>query len=382
MIFFHAFVKKIVKSILDLANHFLFSLYSKTKFQKQGIQKILLVNFQGVGDIVMTTPLLSTLRTEYPHAQIDYLCAKENGIILSSDSRVNHVFSRKKDDLFSFDFIQTVSHVRSLHYDLVLNLFPASHSALLALLSRAIYIAGPLYSQSSVCTWSSQQMKSTWDIRVQCQNIASLLGISLENPYILSLAVDSKQKKNVLKKLNMKKKYIVFNTPAQWIAKQWPVASWQELIRLLLAEKKYKDYQLAFLGTASDTDLITSILSPFGENSRLENWSGKWSLAELPLILQYASLIISTDSGPMHIASAVQTKTIGLFGVTDPSILVNGNKYIEIVSSFDSCPKHLQFNHHNEPKDLEQIQMKKIPVQEVLNKIEEKIELLKILKHS
>ncbi len=371
MAFILCCIKKCAKSILNFGNYLLFSLRSKKQFQKQNVQKILLINLQGVGDIVMTTPLLTALRKEYPLAQINYLCAKENGTILSSDDHINNIVSRKKDDFFSFDFLQTLRQIRFSKYDLVLNLFPAPHSSLLTLLSGAQYIAGPVYSTSSVCNWSSQKKEPTWDVRIQSEQIASLLGIFLENPYTLSLVVKQKQKKDIVKKLNLKRKYIVFNTPSQWKAKQWPVAQWQELVSKILFEKKYFSYQLAFLGTASDDKYVNQIISSFEENKRFENWCGKWTLAELPAILQHASLLITTDSGPMHIASSVQTKTIGLFAVTDPNLLVTRNPFIHAVSSYDTCPEKFQFNHHNEPPDWNQECMKKISVEQVFSKVKQ-----------
>ncbi len=362
------FMKKTVKSCLDFGNLLLFSCFSKKKFEKHKIQKILLINLQGVGDIVMTTPLLSALRQEYPVAHIDYLSVKEKGVILSSDSRINRILSRKKDDFFSVDFFQTLQQIRSQKYDLVLNLFPSQHSALLTLFSGAPYIVGPLYSTTPVCSWSSQKMKPTWDVRLQCQQIASLLGISLSSPFSLSLVVPSQTKKNILKRIDAKKKYIVLNVPVQWKAKQWSVAHWRELICEILTQKKFVNYQLAFLGTSSEASLVEKVFSSFGKNKKIENWCGKWSLQELPAVLQHASLLITTDSGPMHIASAVQTQTIGLFGVTDPSLLVLGNPFIHVISSYGSCPHKFKFNHHCEPCDFEQTQMKKITVATVLEK--------------
>lgn len=380
MAFIPYFIKKVAKNALNFGNYFLFLFSSKKLFQKKKIQKILLINLQGIGDIVMTTPLLTALYKEYPQAQIDYLCAKENGVVFLSDFRVHQVISRKKDDLSSFDFLHALFQVRSKKYDLVLNLFAAPHSALLTLFSDALYIAGPLYSNSSVCNWSYQKTESTWDVRLQSQHLASLLDISLKNPYALSLVVDSKQKKNILKKLNRRKKYILFNTAAQWKAKQWPLLYWQQLIFQILSDKKYSLCQLAFLGVGSDFLYVEKIISAFENDSRLENWCGKWTLAELPAVLQHASLFITTDSGPMHIASAVQTKTIGLFGVTDANILVSRNPFIIPVSSYDSCPKKYHFNHHTEPYDPEQVCMSKISALDVFSKVENSIKKYKNLK--
>jgi ADP-heptose:LPS heptosyltransferase len=65
----------------------------------------------------------------------------------------------------------------------------------------------------------------------------------------------------------------------------------------------------------------------------------------------------------------MQTKTVALFGVTDPDILVSGANNLEICSSYSECPKKYQFNHNNEPHDYAQECMKKITINEVMSKI-------------
>src|SRR3990167_8104759 len=73
-------------------------LRSKREIQKDKINKILLINLQGIGDIVMTTPFLTALRTEFPKGEIHYLCYKGNGDILEGDKRINKIYKRKEDN--------------------------------------------------------------------------------------------------------------------------------------------------------------------------------------------------------------------------------------------------------------------------------------------
>lgn len=339
----------------------------KKEIQKEKIRKILLINLQGIGDIIETTPLITELKTEFPKAEISYLCYKENGTLLENDPRINTVIKRQKQGIVNNDFLQTLKNIRKNKYDLIINLFPAQHSALLTVLSNAEYKLGNLYSTASTSNnLNIKKAAKTWDIRENCKNIAEQLDIKITDPQQPILNIPKEIERRIVKEMKQKK-YIILNPQAQWIAKQWPDKNWQELIKIILQEKK--EYTIAIIGTKADNEKTEILLKPFQKEKRTENWCGKWTLQELAAVIKYAKCMITTDSGPMHISLAVQTPTIGLFGCTDPNILVKGNKYIEIVSSYESCPKNLRFNHNNEPADKKQTQMKKITVQEVMEKI-------------
>src|SRR3989338_4337500 len=174
-------LKKIGKKGIDITC-FLVLLPSylrpKKEIQKEKINKILLINLQGIGDIVMTTPFLTALRTEFPEGEIHYLCYKGNGDLLEEEKRINKTYKRKEDNIFSKDFLNTLKEIRKDHYDLTINLFPAQHSALLTVLSNAKYKLGNLYNTAS--TSNNLQIKKaekTWDMRKNAQNIAEQLGL-------------------------------------------------------------------------------------------------------------------------------------------------------------------------------------------------------------
>ncbi len=337
----------------------------KKEIQKEKIHKILLINLQGIGDIIETTPLLTEIKKHYPNTQIDYLCYQENGALLENDVRINNLIKRQKEGIINNDFLKTLKQIRKNKYDLVINIFPAQHSALLTVLSNASYKLGNLYSTASTSNnLKVKRTAKTWDVRENCKNIAEQLQIQLADPYQPTLQIPKEIEKRINKETK-EKKYILLNPQAQWVAKQWPNENWQELIKIILKEKK--QYTIAIIGTKADKERTELLLSPFQKEKRIENWCGKYTIQELAARIKQAEVMITTDTGPMHIALA--TKTIGLFGCTDPNILVKGNKHIKIVSSYDSCPEQLKFNHHNEPEDWQQTQMKKITVKEVMERI-------------
>src|SRR3989338_2734612 len=336
------------------------------EIQKEKIHKILLINLQGIGDIIETTPFVTELRNTFPKAQINYLCYKENGALLENNPRINNFIKRQKQGIMNTDFFQTIHTIRKNKYNLVLNLFPAQHSTLLTILSNAEYKLGNLYSTASTANnLKIKKAAKTWDVRENCKNIAEQLQIQIKDPYQPALQIPTARGKTEHKET--KEKYILLNPHAQWVAKQWPNEKWQEIIKFLLKEKK--QYTITIIGTKADNERTELLINQFQKEKRVENWCGKYTLKELAAKIKDAKLMITTDTGPMQIALATKTKTIGLFGCTNPNILVKGNQHIEIVSSYDSCPKKLRFNHNNEPEDQQQMQMRKISTKEIIEKI-------------
>lgn len=108
--------------------------------------------------------------------------------------------------------------------------------------------------------------------------------------------------------------YIVLNTgsSAKWASKRLPANKWQEFAALLL-----KRYKLPFVltGSPDEADYVASLADKLPGDVR--NYAGKTSQQELKTLLKKAFLVISTDSAPMHIAAAMKTPVVGLFGATN-----------------------------------------------------------------
>jgi lipopolysaccharide heptosyltransferase II len=98
-------------------------------------------------------------------------------------------------------------------------------------------------------------------------------------------------------------------------SKRWPIPYWATLIDKLIREQ---GAQVIFTGAPVDTPLIESVSHRMQEQAI--NLAGKTSLPQLVALLQRADLVISGDSGPMHIAAAVGTPLIAIHGPTDPAL--------------------------------------------------------------
>ncbi|MBI2518549.1 MAG: hypothetical protein HYV95_16865 [Opitutae bacterium] len=92
--------------------------------------------------------------------------------------------------------------------------------------------------------------------------------------------------------------------------KRWPVAHWRQLIEALPAE------QFVLLGTPNDRVITDAVAAGFGD--RVQNFAGKTSLVEFAATLQSCRLLVTNDTGGMHLANALGVPLIGLFGPTNP----------------------------------------------------------------
>ena len=108
---------------------------------------------------------------------------------------------------------------------------------------------------------------------------------------------------------------IVVNPGGNWDLKRWPKENFTQLLQHLISEKKAK---VVVSGAKEDEGLIQEITSVLSEKPIV--LTGQINLKQLIALMKRAQVVISADSGPLHLANSVGTKVIGIFGPTRPEI--------------------------------------------------------------
>jgi heptosyltransferase-2 len=100
-------------------------------------------------------------------------------------------------------------------------------------------------------------------------------------------------------------------------AKRWPLEYWKELIARLLSMRRET---LVILGTAREKNLFEALGKGWNQkdSKRLLNLAGQTDVQVLAAVLAQSRLLVTNDSGPMHLAAAVQTPVVAIFGSTSP----------------------------------------------------------------
>jgi len=272
-----------------------------------------------IGDIVLTTPLIHTLRDAYPDAYIAYL-GESNGVsLLEHNPYLNEIFPI---DLFRKSWGQQVKLYSQLYrgrFDLVIDLFSNPRSALLSYATRSpVRVGGDLRGRGKLYTIRLKddgRPKSAIDFHYQ-----SLKAVGIEpKHYKTEIFLTDEEKKETRRYLgwqgiDLSKPLIALHPGGTWPAKLWPAERFAELADIITAKLRA---QIVLTGGKGDIEVLRQI-----ENTTV----GKvLSLPVLPLrqlaaTLSFCSAFVANDSGPMHIGVAVGTPTIGIFGPGEENI--------------------------------------------------------------
>jgi len=136
-----------------------------------------------------------------------------------------------------------------------------------------------------------------------------------EPRFALSIAEEARQRVEAELARELVTESILCVAPgARWETKRWPVERFAEAAARLAEEAGVR---VIVVGTEEDRPLAQGICSRVGEQAL--DWTGRTSLVELAALLHRSALLLTNDSGPMHLAAALGTPVVAVFGPTNPS---------------------------------------------------------------
>jgi len=278
----------------------------------ENIKTVLIIRSGALGDLVYATVVMDALQSQYGKTlQIDWVCTPGAAVLLQKDPRVRQVFSlkhRKPPVWLSSEKRKVVNYSKKNIYDLLINL---ESGQLFYSLVRAIQarhkIGVPYTLPAEVPT-------------LHMVDVINNVYADIIDPAILQKSYPKLygETKNIIKeKYALPEHYVVLNPSNSHNKRQrlnyraWPQAHWKALISQL-----DQHVSLVVIAGKGEERYFESI-RPFPSN--VIDLIGKTSLIDLIGIIDNAEAIITTDTGPAHLASAVNTKTFVLVGPT-PSV--------------------------------------------------------------
>lgn len=285
----------------------------------KSFKRIAICKFKGLGSIIQATPMIEALRHKYPDAEIIFVSIKSNEQFLKKIEPIDTIIT--VDDKGLFKLIYTISGALvklirkrpDVYIDLEIY---SSFSTLVALFSLSKNRIG-FYLRDSTYRMGIYTHMMFFNPRVPISDvylqIARLFGEVNES--IPLYPVD----KNLTSKPSMipEGRYIVINPNASdlRIERRWNSKNFTLLIQQIL--EKYHDLKIILIGSNSERDYTQKVIESINSN-RVLNLAGKTSIDELIALIKYASLVITNDTGPMHISFACKTPTVCLFGPCSP----------------------------------------------------------------
>jgi lipopolysaccharide heptosyltransferase II len=285
---------------------------------------ILIANFHGIGNMVLFTPVLQTLRAVYPRAKIIVIVANRGAKdVIFNSGLVNKIIEYdSRNDKNGANFLEIVNYLRGMDIDLGFSCSQNSIEPLFLFEANVKYRAGFLYKTQSVkrakflLHFAIEHDMSKHEV-IQNLDLLSPIGVDefIINPsfYFEPKHLESAYKKLESRGVKLSNPMIGFHAGCHvnLVKKRWPLENFARLATELIA--KY-NAQAVFVGDNSEKGDINNIASMMDHH--VANLAGILSLKETAAIVSKMRLFISNDSGPMHIAAGVGTPVIGIFGPT------------------------------------------------------------------
>ena len=303
---------------------------------------ILVINLMHIGDLMLTTPVLRTLRANYPQSRITLLADKKLADLVINNKWINEclLIDKKGADNSLPALIKFIGRVREKKYDLVINLHRNERASAIAAFSGAKTIVG--YSKPVFSMWFSAVRNNP--------SIAHHIGwgpLHLLPPYkyVPGWEHQVHAHLNLLKEtLNIDKiddgglemwideqttaraeqlwqdsfppgvRVVAFNIGASWITKRWLDSYFAQCGDTLID----RGYGVAFFGGPMDDEIVQSCISlmKHKDSKLIKVFTGKLSLGELGAMLKKCALMLTTDSGPMHVGVSQNVPIVTMFGAS------------------------------------------------------------------
>lgn len=336
-----------------------------------------------IGDMVLLTPALRTLKQTYPESFLTLLLRPLAVDLMKSNPYVDACIVDTKTDGQFRSLMKLVRQIREHNFDISVVLHPTSfRNALLSFIARIPIRIGSNYKGRGFLLTTSCPHNTDLHEVDRYLSILHLLNI---NPAPASSSNDTIQgfsqpelefwhtdaQRQWIQKLLQNEgitpndRLIAVNLGTTWRTKQWDISNFAAVLHQIT--NVASDVKIILTGSTSEQALVDEL--PVSDSTI--NLVGKTDILQLGALLERCEVCLTCDSGPMHIAAAVGTPTVALFGPTDPNRhRPYGTGHTVIEKSVSCRPCYKRTCHR---QDMPNLCMREIGITEVVNALAKKL---------
>jgi len=280
---------------------------------------ILLLQLKRIGDLILTMPAMAALRENFPDARLTLVVSNECADLLPAISSADRILVAQRN-LSDVAIVVALARER---FDYCIDFTRNDRSAFLAFLSRAQkrIVSHRVSDQSKIRARIYNQFVGNRmrDMHTVDYNLALLepLGVSNASRAVhLELPESAREKANKLRcDSKIGGHFIIFHPGSARIEKFWDPARWAEVINYA-GQNNDVDLVLTSGPSRLEQAHVTEIKTK--TRPRIVDLSRRTDLLTLAALIAQARLLVTVDSAPMHLAAAVQSPQVVLFGPTNP----------------------------------------------------------------
>ncbi|HDK35543.1 MAG TPA: glycosyltransferase family 9 protein, partial [Bacteroidetes bacterium] len=281
--------------------------------------RVLIIQTAFLGDVILSLPVVDELRANLTDFQLDYLAIPAVANVLENFPGIDRIISydKRKSEKSLKAFLKKVQFLKAQKYDLVLLPHRSWRSAILAKWAKIPVRIG--FNKSWASFLYTHVIPYGEDVHEVNRNLSLLqpLGIVLNKKSGLHLQINSEDDTRVdaiwqAFHLNSGQPCVAIAPGSVWVTKRWFPDRFARLIRELTA----KGIQVVLIGGPADLEVGRELQEAVPD--RVVNLIGKLSPRESAEAIRRCDVLVANDSAPVHLASAVGTKVVDIYGPTIP----------------------------------------------------------------
>lgn len=283
------------------------------------VKRLLIVKMSSIGDIAHALPAVSSIRRQMPDIFIGWVVRQRCACLLEGNPDIDKLFV-VPDRGGLRDIVRLASTLRAERFDTALDMQGLAFSGVVTLLSGARRRIGMDRNRegnflflTDTSVPGKDANRHAIDIQygfAEALGVKAPAGVSPVQQYL----VDSEAAfaDGILRSLG--RPIIVMNSGASTVQKRWPVDYWVQIGRWFVA----RGASVVLFGGNDDRQMVDRVEDGIGSCPQVLNLAGKTDLRQLASVVARCDLMISGDTGPLHIAVNVGTRCLGLYGPTNP----------------------------------------------------------------
>jgi lipopolysaccharide heptosyltransferase I len=317
---------------------------------------ILIVRLGALGDVVHAIPAAAALRAAYPGAEIDWLVEAKHRAIVDLVTSIDRAVVLERAS--PSGWLDVIRQLRLKAYDLAIDLQGLLKSAVLARASGAPRVIGfsiwhlreksarPFYSETA----------SSDEAHVVLRNLRLLRAVGIDEGTIRFplRAAASRALDEIRARIGSGQRFALVNPGAAWPNKRWPPTRYGQVAAFV---RDVCGFVPVVLWGPGEQALAEEVVA---SSSGAAVAAPPTSVVDLVALSREAALVVSGDTGPLHIAAAVGTAAVGIFGPTDPARNGPWDARDVVVSRYEQCKCHYDRRCHERQWCLDEVIVREV----------------------
>lgn len=307
---------------------------------------ILVTFLMHLGDLVLTTPFLHVLRQAAPQAKITYLVDEKLKDIVQYNRNIDEVITidKKGKDNSITALWNYAQKLRARRFDLLISLHPNERCSFLCAASGANYKAGAVHRMFQPffdAPIRLDRTKHAADMYIEVLTKLGVADISHQGLEMWTAPEHDAAAERFFTQHDLGDAPLIgFNIGSAVLTKRWASERFAQVADTLAA----RGYRTIFFGGTMDQELVAQTTAQMQSKPIMA--TGAFSLGELAAAMRRCSLIITNDSGPMHVAITQKVPIVALYGPSNPKLYGPYTDLATVVTAQPPCPDcGLQMKH-------------------------------------